>query len=145
MIRLAFTDIAEEFYLTPQNCPKHPSFLSDHALLHSLSNPDISCFGAFDDHDELVGFVAVWPKQKGVYELTRLCVLPAHRHAGLGALLLQAVFDYTKAQGARRIEIGIIDENKRLKRWYETYEFCTKAKNVYAHLPFTVCEMERLL
>ena len=145
VIRLAFTDIAEEFHLTPQNCPKHPSFLSDSDMLHSLSNSTATCFGAFDNHEKLVGFAAVWPKRKGVYELTRLCVLPARRHVGIGTQLMQAALDYAKAQGAHRIEIGIMDENERLKRWYAAQGFCEGEKKTYVHLPFTVCEMERLL
>ena len=142
VIRLAFADIAKEFHLTPTNCPKHPSFLSDSDLTHSLSRPGVLCFGALTD-DTLVGFVAIWPKDQGVHELTRLCILPEHRHAGLGARLLQAAVQAAREHDACRIEIGIIAENERLKRWYEKHGFRATAVRGYAHLPFQVCEMER--
>ena len=155
LIRFAFADVAEEFHLTPQNCQYHPAFLSDDDLADSLLRPGVTCFGAFLG-DALVGFAAIWPKTEdafawepeitdypGTFELTRLCVLPAHRRAGLGARLLRAALLAAQTQGARKIEIGIIAENTRLKRWYERQGFHAAAVKEYAHLPFTVCEMER--
>jgi len=142
VIRLAFADVAQEFHLTPENCPKHPSFLSDADMLEPLARPGVLSFGALASDNTLVGFVAIWPKGQGAYELTRLCVLPEHRHAGLGARLLQAAVQAARGRGARKIEIGIIEENERLKCWYETNGFQATALREYAHLPFTVCEME---
>jgi len=142
VIRLAFADVAEEFHLTPTNCPKHPSFLSDTDLIEPLSWPEVVCFGALLD-DTLVGFTAIFPKSSRVYELTRLCVLPEHRHAGLGSKLVQAALHSAEAYGARKVVIGIIAENARLKRWYEGHGFRATAVREYAHLPFKVCEMER--
>jgi len=144
VIRLAFADIAEEFHLTPQNCQNHPSFLTDTAILDSLLRPAVICFGAFADN-ALVGFAAIWPKRHDAYELTRLCVLPEHRHAGLGGQLLQAAVQAAKECGARKIEIGTIEANERLKRWYESHGFRATAVKSYKHLPFRVCEMEQSL
>ncbi|MDR2686183.1 MAG: GNAT family N-acetyltransferase [Oscillospiraceae bacterium] len=140
VIRLAFADVAEEFHLTPTNCPKHPSFLPDSDIIEQLSRPGVICFGALAN-DTLVGFVSVWPKRRGAYELTRLCVLPEHRHAGLGAGLLQAAVQAAEERGARKIEIGVIAENERLKCWYGRHGFRATAVRAYARLPFAVCEM----
>jgi len=142
LIRLAFADVAEAFHLTPTNCPKHPSFLSDSDMLEPLARPGAICLGALSDN-LLVGFVAIWPKGRGVYELTRLCVLPEHRHAGLGTQLVDIAVQRAKAQGAQKIEIGIIAANERLKHWYEGHGFRATTEREYAYLPFTVCEMER--
>jgi len=154
-IHLAFADVAEEFHLTPRNCAKHPAFLSDSDLADSLCRPGMICFGAFFEN-VLVGFTAVWPKVEDsfamdqpiapspdTYELTRLCVLPEHRHTGLGARLMQAAILSAKEHGAQKIEIGIIAENERLKAWYERHGFRVTAVREYRYLPFTVCEMER--
>ena len=157
VIRLAFSSVAEEFQLTPQNCRYHPAFLTDSDLTDSLRRPGVLCFGAFASDNEPVGFAAIWPKEEdafamdqgsianspGTYELTRLCVLPEHRHAGLGARLMQAASLAAKGQGAHKITIGIIAENERLGRWYEGHGFRATAVREYRHLPFTVCEMER--
>jgi len=158
VIRLAFATVAEELHLTRQNCRYHPAFLSDSDLADSLCRPGVLCFGAISN-DIPVGFAAVWPKSEDAfamdqapvapacdaYELARLCVLPEYRHAGLGARLLQAAFQAAKEHGAQRIEIGIIAENERLRRWYEHNGFTVTAVREYSHLPFTVCEMEREL
>ena len=159
IIRLSFATVAEELHLTPQNCQYHPAFLSDSDLAESLCKPGVICFSALENGLP-VGFVAIWPKGKDAfaidqgqpvaqdpdtYELTRLCVLPEHRHAGLGARLIHAALQAAKEHGAQKIEIGIIAENERLRRWYESHGFRATAVREYGHLPFTVCEMERLL
>lgn len=169
LIRLAFSDVAEEFHLTPQNCRYHPAFLSDSDFADSLCRPGVICLGAFANDlpgpprspqaswGDLVGFAAVWPKTEDAfaidqspvlqcpdtYELTRLCVLPEHRHAGLGGLLLRFALQSAREHGARNIEIGMIAENERLRAWYERHGFRVTAVREYAHLPFRVCEMER--
>ena len=144
LIRLAFADVADEFHLTPANCANSPAFLSDVDMLDSLRRPGAICFGAFQsDSNVLVGFAAIRPKGCGAYELTRLCVLPEHRHAGLGARLVQAAVQAAKERGTRRMGIGIIAENERLKAWYEGHGFRAMAEREYGHLPFRVCEMER--
>jgi len=117
-------------------------------LAEPLLRPGVICFGAFANNANQakhmpLGFVAIWPKGRETYELTRLCVLPEHRHAGLGARLLLAALQAVKGHGARKIEVGIIAENERLKRWYEGHGFRVVAMREYGHLPFTVCEMER--
>ena len=116
-------------------------------MLEHLQRPGVISFGAFanDSNDALVGFVAIWPKGHGVYELTRLCVLPEHRHFGLGKQLAKAAFQSAKEHGACRLVIGIIDANERLKRWYGELGFREERKREYSHLPFAVCEMERCL
>ena len=144
LIRLAFSDVAREFQLTPENCHSHPSFLTDSDLLASLRRPGVICFAAYANNAP-VGFVAIWPKGPDAYELTRLCALPAHRHMGLGEQLMQAAIQAAKERGARRIEIGIIDASERLKRWYEKFGFRETGKHSYAHLPFVVCEMQHNL
>ncbi|MCL2494282.1 MAG: GNAT family N-acetyltransferase [Oscillospiraceae bacterium] len=156
VIRLAFSDVAQAYGLTPENCRYHPAFLTDSDFAASLCRPGVSCLGAFAADSELVGFAAVWPKAEDafsgepkrnitadVFELTRLCVVPAHRHTGLGRQLVQAAVQSARENGACKVEIGIIAENERLKRWYEGLEFRAAAERAYAHLPFAVCEMER--
>jgi hypothetical protein len=64
VIRLAFADVAEEFRLTPANCPKHPSFLTDADMLGSLTRSGAACFGALAN-GALAGFAAIWPKTRG--------------------------------------------------------------------------------
>jgi len=147
IIHRSFATVAEELGLTRRNCPGHPAFLPHGELARTLLLPGVICFGGFADEEmadtsALAGFAAMWPKARHIYELTRLCVAPERRHAGLGRLLMDEAARRAKAEGARKIAIDVIDENVRLKAWYLAYGFRETGKHTYPHLPFTVCEME---
>jgi len=117
LIRRSFATVASQFGLTPQNCPSHPAFLMDEALSNSLYQHGVLCFGSFAE-EKLIGFVAIWPKARHTYELTRLCTAPEFRHLGIGRALLDAAAAHARSNGARNIEIAIIDEHEQLKAWY---------------------------
>ncbi|MDR3085108.1 MAG: GNAT family N-acetyltransferase [Christensenellaceae bacterium] len=141
LIRRAFQTVADEFALTPENCPSHPAFTTAEALVKRLSGPNCFCF-ALVFRNAPVGFAALVPtEEEGAYELTRLAVLPEKRRRGYGEMLLNACVEKTRNLGAARLCIGIIDENESLKRWYLAKGFAETAKKSYSSLPFTVCEM----
>ena len=56
-------------------------------------------------------------------ELSNLCVLPSFRHKGIGEKLLEHAFSVAKENSCKKINIGIVEENKRLKKWYESFGF----------------------
>lgn len=141
LIRESFADVAVQFHLSPSNCPRHPAFLSESAAANSLHQPGVISFGAFCDA-QLIGFAALVPLP-GAYELTRLCVLPEHRRAGVGEMLLHKAFTCAKAQGAEQMEIGIIAAHTSLKKWYIRHGFYETAERNYSGLPFLVCHMTR--
>jgi ribosomal protein S18 acetylase RimI-like enzyme len=140
LIRRGFATVAAQFGLTPQNCPSHPSFLTDETLLNSLCRRGVICFGSFAE-EELIGFVAIWPKGRHTYEMTRLCTAPEFRHFGIGRALLDAAASHARSNGARQIEIAIIDEHEQLRAWYAACGFRETGRKEYPHLPFQVCEM----
>ena len=77
----------------------------------------------------------------GVFYLERLAVLPACRHRGFGRRLVDHAVMIADRQGGHLISIGIIAENRRLKRWYAAYGFAPAGTREFPHLPFTVCYM----
>lgn len=52
-------------------------------------------------------------------ELNNISVLPEYRHQEIGAKLLLHLFEMAKALGCTKMNIGIVEENKRLRKWYE--------------------------
>jgi len=141
LIRRSFADVAAQFGLTSQNCPLHPAFCDDHSLLNQLDKRGAICLAGYLE-GKIVGFVALIPIKRRVYELTRLCVAPESRQAGLGGLLTDEAARLAKEHGAKKIEIGVIDAHEELKRFYAKRGFCETGTKSYAHLPFTVCGME---
>ncbi len=140
VIRLSFATVAEEFGLTPENCPTNGAFMSLSRLEADFKN-GAHMFATYEN-GLIVGFVQLAKKSGAVMELEKLAVLPQSRHQGYGGRLL----GYAKARamelGADRLTIGIIEENTRLKRWYEANGFISTGTRVFPHLPFTVGFME---
>lgn len=141
VIRDAFRSVAELFDLTIDNAPSNAAFISEDKL-YAMKESGITLFGAFEGEKQ-VGFVSVEKANDTVFYLEKLAVLPEHRHKGFGKILMDHVFDYVRAQGGKRISIGIINENTVLKNWYEAYGFGEVGVKTYEHLPFTVCIMEK--
>ena len=74
-----------------------------------------------------------------------ICVSPAHRHKGMGGRLLEHAFSQAQRLGRTRIEIGIVEENQRLRRWYEGYGFTHIGTKKFDFFPFTCGYMEKRL
>jgi len=141
LIRRSFATVAEDFGLTPDNCPTNPAFTTDSALVGRLDRENCHSFGLYLD-DVMVGFTALMPAANGAMEITRLAVSPEMRHKGYGRILVDAAMNTSRCIGAKKVVIGIIDANTILKDWYSQYGFIETAKKEYPQLPFVVCEME---
>ncbi|MCL2107582.1 MAG: GNAT family N-acetyltransferase [Oscillospiraceae bacterium] len=156
LIRRSFATVAEQFGLTAKNCPMHPAFTT-RASFEAFLSAGNQCFclarvqNAFglarvqNFEPLLIGFAALVPVEKGIMELTRLCVAPEQRHSGHGTRLLDTAINTARQSGAGKVIIGIINEHAALKNWYLAYGFRELKKKSYAHLPFVVCEMEYIL
>lgn len=142
VIQTAFATVAEEFNLTRENAPTNGAFI-DFKRLKMEKDKGIKMYGAF--REQQIGFMAIEKAAAGagVFYLEKLAVLPEYRHQGYGKLLLDFAFDYVRAQKGERVQIGIIDENMRLKNWYTAYGFIESGLKKFDHLPFTVCFLEK--
>lgn len=136
IIRESFATVAQEMGLTRENCPGHTSFITDEKLRGCYEN-DYYAFGLYAA-DSLVGYFALILLDKQTYELSHLCVLPRHRHDGLGRKALDFCRRKVRSLGGKSITIGIIQDSHRLKNWYEAYGFVSQGTKTFPHLPFTV-------
>lgn len=141
MIRESFMTVAEEFGLTPGNCPTNGAFLPAERLRNDYENGNIM-FGFFADGEQPVGFMQLRDKGEGIFSLEKLCVLPGRRHDGIGVKLLTKARIEALRLGGSKITIGIIEENTRLKDWYLLHGFVHTGTIDLPHLPFIVGFME---
>lgn len=141
VIRDSFKPVAIEFSPTKDNCPTHPSFTKVRQL-YKLRDRGIKLFGFFLG-DRQIGFVAIEKADENLYYMEKLAVLPEYRHKNYGAELVRFVFDYIRNRGGQKLSIGIIDEHTVLKYWYKELGFKEIGTQVFNHLPFTVCFMEK--
>jgi ribosomal protein S18 acetylase RimI-like enzyme len=141
VIRNAFKTVALEFNLTRENSPTHPSFMTT-GRLREDHNKGVRFFGLFLGERQ-IGFIAVERADVSLYYVERLAVLPKHRHRGYGKRLMEFAFEHIKVNGGKKVSIGIIYEQAILKDWYKAMGFEEMSTRQVAHLPFTVCFMER--
>ena len=142
-IHRSFQTVADEFGLTPENCPTNGAFMPLARLTNDYKKGD-KMYGLYDG-TSVVGFAQLAEKGNGVFELEKLAVLPEYRHKGYGGQLICFSKKKVLELGGSVISIGIIEDNTRLKDWYAQNGFVHTGTRTFAHLPFTVGFMEMLL
>ena len=94
---------------------------------------------------KIVGYYSLVLLNDGVIELNNLAVLPEYRHRGIGGQLLLHAFDRARELGCGVMKIGIVEENKVLRQWYERYGFIHKGTEKFDFFPFTCGYLEKKL
>ena len=135
VIRRSFATVAEEFGLTPENCPTHTSFMPLEKLQKHF-DWGWQMFMLLEENVP-VGFYGLSEKENGRFELHNLAVLPEYRHRGYGRQLLEDAKRRAMEQGGTALEIGIIEEHTVLKNWYRANGFVPVGTKSFPHLPFT--------
>ncbi|MBQ8960661.1 MAG: GNAT family N-acetyltransferase [Ruminococcus sp.] len=146
VIRESFLTVAEEFGLTQENAPRFTAFSTDENRLFYQLDVQQRLMAAWVDSDgKIIGFYSLFPQSDRECELGSLCVLPEHRHLGIGSRLLEDSFSRAKKAGFSQMKISIIQENERLRRWYESKGFEHTSTEKFDFFPFTCGYLQRKL
>lgn len=143
VIKESFLTVANEFGFTVENAPRFTAFATteDRLKWHLLG--EHRPMYAFYDNDVIVGYYSLLLQENSECELSNLCVLPAHRHKGIGAELLKHAFRNAKELNCSKINIGIVEENSVLRKWYESFGFVHTGVEKFDFFPFTCGYMEK--
>ena len=145
VIKESFLTVADEFGLTAENAPRFTAFaISEDRIRYQLENEQRLMI-AYYDSGKIIGYYSLLVQGNNQCELNNLCVLPDHRHNGIGTALLNHVFDRAKKCGCERINIGIVEENTILRKWYEKNGFIHIGTKKFDFFPFTCGYMEKRL
>ena len=139
LIREGFQDVAERFGLTPENCPRHPSNCTAEWVGRDLER-GVQYFILESDHLP-AGCVAIEQAEPQLCYLERLTVRVSLRRQGFGAALVAHAVEHAETLGASEISIGIIADQRELRRWYAKRGFQTGETKTFDHLPFAVTFM----
>lgn len=143
VIRDSFATVAKEFNITEENAPRFTAFATDENRLNwHLNGEHRPMFGYVIDGKTVGYYSLLWLENKEC-ELNNLSVLPAYRHDGIGAKLLEHAFETAKNHGCTKMKIGIVEENQVLRRWYEKHGFVHMGTQKFDFFPFTCGYMER--
>jgi ribosomal protein S18 acetylase RimI-like enzyme len=143
-VRESFLTVAEEFGFTEENAPRFAAFATTNERLETQFGEGRPMF-AFFDGEEIAGYYSLFRQSEAEFEMNNLCVLPAYRHKKVGEALLAHAFEEAKQLGYSQMNIGIVEENARLRAWYERHGFVHTGTKKFDFFPFTCGYMKREL
>lgn len=142
-VKTSFLTVAKDFNLTEKDNPSNPAF-TNIANLKEMKVNGVKMYGLYVGIKQK-GFVAIEKANDEIFYMERLAVHPTSRHKGYGRNLIDFVVEYAKQNGGKKVSIGIINENEKLKNWYKKYGFEETGLKKFEHMSFTVCFMEKIL
>ena len=145
VIRDSFSTVANEFGFTIENAPRFTAFATTEERLKWHLTGEHRPMYAFFDNETIVGYYSLLLQENKECELNNLCVIPTYRHNGIGEELLKDAFKKAKELNCDKINIGIVEENKVLREWYESFGFVHTGTKKFDFFPFTCGYMEKNL
>lgn len=145
VIRKSFMTVADEFGFTMENAPRFTAFATtEERLIWQLEQEQRLMFAYFTD-GRIVGYYSLLKLSVKECELNNLCVLEEYRHKKIGEQLLGHAFYEAEKMGCSQVNIGIVEENVKLRRWYEAHGAEHIRTEKYDFFPFTCGYMKRML
>ena len=146
VIKDSFMTVADDLGFTLENAPRFTAFaVSDDQLYCQLDNEHRIMVAYYLDNRTIVGYYSLLLQEDNQCELNNLSVLPDYRHNNIGTALLNDAFIRAKNMGCVKINIGIVEENKILRKWYEDNGFTHTGIKKFDFFPFTCGYMEKTL
>lgn len=144
VIKRSFKTVADELGFTAENAPRFTAFaITAEKLLAQMQEEHKPMYVCCDD-TQIIGYYSLAYNEKGC-ELNNLSVLPECRHNGIGEKLLQHSCETAKQLGYEVLHIGIVEENKMLKEWYQQHGFEHLGTKKFDFFPFTCGYMRKKL
>ena len=145
VIRESFLTVADDFGFTEENAPRFTAFATtEERLIWQMENEHRPMYAYYAD-GKIVGYYSLAILGEQECELNNLCVLPSYRHRRIGEQLLKHAFDMVNALNCTKMHISIVEENKVVKRWYESMGFVHTGTEKFDFFPFTCGYMERVI
>ena len=145
VIQKSFQTVADEFGITRENAPRYTAFATNEERLAWQMNEEHRPMYGYFAGDRVVGYYSLLIKEGNACELNNLCVLPEYRHRRIGAELLGHAFKKAKELGREVMEIGIVQENEAVLKWYEKFGFEHLGTHKFEFFPFTCGYMSKKL
>ena len=145
LIKKAFMTVADEFGFTEENAPRFTAFATtgDRLLWHM--DGEHRPMYVFEDNRVLCGYYSLLIQENNECELNNVAVLPDYRHKGIGKKQLDHAFSMAKELGCNVVNIGIVEENVRLREWYEKAGAVHIGTQKFDFFPFTCGYMKKEL
>ena len=141
----SFMTVADEFGFTIENAPRFTAFATtEERLIYQLEEERRLMFACYEN-GKMVGYYSLLKQNEEECELNNLCVLEEYRHKKIGEQLLEHAFLEARKMGCSQMNIGIVEENVKLRKWYEANGVEHIGTEKYEFFPFTCGYMRKML
>ena len=137
VIRQSHQTVADQFGFTPENAPRYVAFATDERRLFWHMEYEHRLMFVDEDDGVIRGYYSLLLKPDGECELGNLSVLPEYRHRGIGTALLKHSVETARKQNCTVMNLGIVEENTVLRKWYERNGAVHTGTEKYDFFPFT--------
>lgn len=144
VIQSAFMTVAEEFGFTKENAPGFTAFSITEERLTEHLEENRPMF-VYWEEGQIRGYYSLQLQEDGECELNHLCVLAKYRHKNIGKMLLEHAFCEGRKLGCQQMNIGIVEENVKLRKWYEANGAEHLGTEKYDFFPFSCGFMRKKL
>ena len=137
VMRNGHRTVADEFGFTSENAPRYVAFATDEnrLLWHMYSEHRLMFL---DEENGVVrGYYSLLLKDGNECELGNLSVLPEYRHRGIGTGLLRHAVGIAREHHCSVMRFSIVEENSRLRKWYEQNGAVHTGTEKFDFFPFT--------
>lgn len=140
VIRESFATVANDFDLTLDNCPTNGAFTQAKHLKIDLDKGQ-QLFGVYLGK-KMIGFFELVYHDGYQATLEKVAVVPSERGNQYGEFILDKARKIAAEDRIEQIDIGIIKENRRLKKWYQKNGYEIVCSKQFDHLPFEVLYLQ---
>ena len=137
IIRKSFQTVADEFGFTMENAPRFTAFATTEERLLSQLDGEHRPMYVCEEGGVICGYYSLLMQENNECELNNLAVLPEYRHKGVGKQLLEHAISTARNSGCKIMNIGIVEENQRLRKWYENNGAIHLGTHKFDFFPFT--------
>jgi RimJ/RimL family protein N-acetyltransferase len=145
IIKKSFKTVADEYGFTEENAPRFTAFATTDERLYWHMDGEHRPMYVFEVDGVLCGYYSLLLQDNNECELNNLAVLPEYRHKGMGKELLEHSFKIARSKGCSLMNIGIVEENTRLRKWYEDNGAVHVGTKKLDFFPFTFGYMKKEL
>ena len=130
--------------MTEDNAPRFTAFAANRARLEYQYHENRPMF-VYVNEERPIGYYSLHQKDSETVELNQICIHPDFRHHKLGEKLLLHAIREAMVRGYLTMTIGIVEENTKLRAWYEKYGFVHVKTEKLDIFPFTCGYMTKKL
>ena len=137
--------MADEFGFIKENASRFTAFATTVERLQWQYEQKRPMYVYENADGEIVGYYSLHLQENGECELNNLCVDPECRRRKIGEALFEHAVAAAKENACTVMNIGIVEENQKLRKWYEKLGAKHIGTKKFDFFPFTCGYLKRNL